>query len=86
MAEELTKEQADVLLRDALIAHANAYDLVRSGELLDQYAVICAWTPPIGERGTHNYTTCFHQENVPTHVALGLFDLGSTLVTEGDED
>lgn len=82
----MTRDEADEMLRGAIIAHAQAYDLCHPGEMLNEYAVIAHWQPEVAD-GRSRYTTQFHQASVPNHIALGLFSAGEQLVwaTEDDE-
>lgn len=81
----MTRDEADEMLRGAIIAHAEAYDLCHPGEMLSEYAIIGCWQPEVAD-GRSRYTTQFHLPSVPNHIALGLFSAGEQLVWEGDDE
>lgn len=68
-----TKEEADTNLRQAITDHAEAYGLnAEEGEMLSDFAVVASWIPRVSN-GRTNYTQHFHMEEIPTHVAAGLW-------------
>lgn len=82
----LTKPEADLKLRQAIIAHAEASGFLIAGELLEDYAVVASWRNMAeGEEGTH-YTTHFHVWDIPQHAAIGLFRIGLTLALANEDE
>lgn len=79
----MTREQADEQLRKAIVDHAAAYEIFADGEVLDQFGIIAMWqqmNPTDEEDAGHRYTTQFHQNTVPDHVARGLFATALTFI------
>lgn len=81
------QHKADDDLRQAIINHALAYEMVVSPatELLNEYAVVAHWQRLEGD-GTSTYTTHYHQSPCPHHTAIGLFTTGADLVAAESED
>ncbi len=78
----MTRDEADSLLRKALIEHARAYGLLESDELLSDYAVVAHWQR-VEDDDRSRYTTVYSRPQVPTHVAVGLFRTGERLADGG---
>lgn len=68
----MTREEADINLRNAISEHAQAYGFVEDGEMLDQFAIISCW-PNLKDPHAGGYILQFHQVEPPDHVARGLF-------------
>lgn len=81
----MTKDEASSQLRKAIEDHAKAFGLYKDDELLDHYGVIAAWVR-VEDNGKTYYTTHFHTEKVPMHVAAGLFHTAEFLVTNEEDD
>lgn len=83
----MNRSEADAALRQALLDHADAYELRDADELLDDFAAIVHWQKVEDDhrsRYSHHYA---RQGNTPHHVAVGLFQsaLGHILQTDEDE-
>lgn len=77
--------EADQKLADAILEHAKAYGNVKDGEFLGDWAVIAAWST-LELTGDTTYTTSFSAPEIPTHIAVGLFQVGINLTLEEDEE
>lgn len=77
----MTRDEADAVLRSAIEQHAVAFELHRDDELLSEFAVVANWQK-IESDGNSRYTTHFHQETIPNHIAVGLFDIGRQLAID----
>jgi hypothetical protein len=77
----VTRDEADANLAQAIRHHADAYDMADPGEMLNDYAVIAHWQT-VDETGESPYTVHYHRDNVPTHVAVGLFAHGARIAAE----
>lgn len=77
------REKSDARLWTALMEHADAYQLSRDDELLNNFAIVCHWTREKND-GRSRYTTHFHVPEVPYHIAEGLFATGLRIVQSGD--
>lgn len=80
----MTQDEATMALAQAIRDHAEAFDMTSDGEMLSDWAIIAAWVPVGGSMGETNYTTHFHNEEVPSHTAIGLFRTGELIVREDD--
>lgn len=80
----MTKDEADNNLRQAIIEHAEAYDINAKDSILNHYGVICHWQR-FEANGRSSYTTHFHTNDVPNHIAVGLFQTGVDLVKAQDD-
>ena len=83
----ISKEEADAQLRQAIEAHAEAYDLKPEEVMLDHFAVIASWIPVQmeGREPRTFYSAHFHTEYVPNHVAFGLFSIALDNLAGGDD-
>lgn len=81
----MTRDEADALLREALIEHAAAYGMTPDAAVLDSYAVVAAWEPLDDIDRETEYTVAYHRDRVPAHVGAGLFDIGHDLAMSGFE-
>lgn len=82
----LSPDEATDNLRRALLDHAEAHDLMPDYEvMLDQFAVVCSWMR-LESNGTTTYTTHFHREEVPTHIAVGLLRTAEHLILKADTE
>lgn len=75
---------ADEALRVALIAHAEAYDIVPDdgAALLSDFAVVAAWARANPDDET-TYTTHYSADKVPSHIVVGLFRVGMAITIDG---
>ena len=80
----MTRDEADEALRKAILDHAEAYEITDGDLMLSEYAVVGSWQP-VEANGRTFYTTQFDRPNVPTHIAVGLFNVGASL-SDIDED
>lgn len=79
----MTPSEADELLAEAIRQHAHAYDLSPPDELLSDFGVVAHWQA-INDDGNDRYTTHFHRNGVPGHIARGLFLTGLRAVNQDD--
>lgn len=71
----MDRHEADEQLRQAIIAHAEAYDTANpdDGDLLDQVMVITSWMLPDTDDDPQTaYSTQFVGGSMQHHTALGL--------------
>lgn len=80
----MTRDEADAYLHDAICLAAEAYDMECGDLLLNQWAVVCHWQS-IENTGTSTYTTHYPGEEMPTHIAAGLFRVGERHCFEEDD-
>lgn len=71
--------EADERLRKAIIEHARAYGFLEDDELVNEYALVVHLQSVVDD-GSSRYLTLFHTGSIPDHVALGLFEMGRTLI------
>lgn len=81
----MTPEQATEALHKAIVDHAAAHELSRDDEILSEWAVISNWQALTSDEGTSRYVTQFTSDQVPMHVAAGLFEVASSVIWEDDE-
>jgi hypothetical protein len=67
-------DEANLALRQAITAVAEAYDLLEPGEAIGDLAVVAYVYPGHeGEDDRSRYITLFGQDHIPDHVARGLW-------------
>ena len=81
---ELRRAKADDQMRAAILEHADAYMLSRDDEMLNQFALIVHWAT-VEADGKSRYSTHYHSDDVPGHVAYGLFSYGAQLCQDEQE-
>lgn len=82
MEQVVTPEAALEQLHKAIVDHAEAIGIKQGNELLNQFIVVAHWEA-IEHDGTSRYTTQWHQNEVPTHIGVGLCRMGEHLITHG---
>jgi hypothetical protein len=81
----ISKPEAEEALRQAIMQHAQVFDIDYPNSMLSEFAIIACWTP-IEETGQSEYSVAYHAEDVPEHVALGLFTLACDIAIGNDEE
>jgi len=85
----VTPEEATEQLRSAIIDHAVAHGIADPAvELLDQFAIVAHWQA-VEADDRARYTTQFHANTIPSHVAIGLFRSGELFSAgrfDGEDD
>ena len=79
----MTEDEADQLLAKAIIDNAVTCGLKDPDGLLSAYAIVACW---IGKDGKAQYTTQYHQSEIPDHEAIGLFTIGLDMVSSQEDD
>lgn len=70
----MTKDEADAMLRNAILEHTRAYGM-HDNEWLSEFAIVACWST-LDDDGKTRYTTHYHSPEIPHHVAVGLFTTG----------
>jgi hypothetical protein len=76
----MNEDEADAQLLKAIFDHAVAYEMNLEDHFLSEYAVIASWTPA-EESGETSYTIGYHKNDVPNHIAKGLFSVALDIVS-----
>ena len=77
----LSPEEARENVAKAIVDLVEALGWNEDKDMLSEYAIIAAWTP-LDPNGPTLYSTHMHSDNVPDHVAIGLFTHGCNLIIE----
>lgn len=80
----MTRDEADAQLAQAIANHAEAFGITAEDELLGDYAVIAHWQR-VEQDGRCRYSTQYSHDNMPRHIAVGLFTTGASFAAEDDE-
>lgn len=79
----MTRDEAEMALRQAIVDHAEANGLAHDDEMLCEFVVIAHWAP-VEADDSSRYTTHLSRNTLPNHVAIGLFRTGERLSMEDD--
>jgi hypothetical protein len=74
----MDKDEAQRNLTKAIYDHAEAFDMLPEDTIINDYAVIVNWSP-IEENQMSSYTVGYSTETLPSHVAQGLFAIGTDI-------
>jgi hypothetical protein len=77
----LSPEEARENVAKAIVDLVEALGWNDDKDMLSEYGIIAAWTP-LDANGSTLYSTHFHSDSVPEHVAIGLFTHACNIIIE----